>query len=362
MEIKGIWITKDNSDVLKSKERLRAALGKLKEFGFNTIYPCVWHSGYTLYPSQVAQRFMGSEVHPEFQSLNLIEELLKISKEFEFRLIPWFEFGLMVSPNSPIDRLDGKDSDHKDLISLTEKDEKIRKKPNNRGILVDDEFIWMNPCHPLVQNFMVKLIEEMAAFEVDGLQVDGIQLDDHFGWPKELGYEPLSRNAFDKREDRSEDRHSWGTKKVTELLESIFHKIKEVRPKSQNCLISISPQPLDNSKPNYRLDWSLWERRGIAEEIVLQNYSPETFNKRLITEEVQNSLGHIPTIIGIMAGKTNVSTSLITMKDQINEVRRNRFNGFSFFYYETFFDNLKKVNGRLTRTSRDTTDLKTLFD
>lgn len=362
MEIRGIWITRDDSDVLKSKDGLREALEKLKEFGFNTIYPCVWHSGYTLYTSQVAQDFMGSKVHPEFQSLNLIEELLRLSKEFKFRLIPWFEFGLMVSPNSPIDKLDGKDSDHKDLISQTKEGKKIRKKPNDRGEFVDDEFIWMNPCHPLVQDFIIKLMEEMAAFEVDGHQVDGIQLDDHFGWPKELGYEQLSHNAFNNREDKSEDLHAWGTKQVTELLELIFYKVKGVKPRSSDCLISISPQPLDNSKQNYRLDWSLWERKGIAEEIVLQNYNPETFNKRLITKEVRDSLGHIPTAIGIMAGQTNNFTSLTTIKEQIDEVRKKGFHGFSFFYYETFFNKLQRADGRLTRTPRNTTDIKTLFD
>jgi uncharacterized lipoprotein YddW (UPF0748 family) len=364
MEIRGIWITRDNSDVLKSKNGIRAALEKLKKFGFNTVYPCVWHSGYTLYPSAVAERFMGSNVHPEFESFNLIEELLKVSKELNLRIIPWFEFGLMVAPNSPIDRLDDEtDPRYEGLISKTNDKQKIRKKPSNDGTLVDDEFVWMNPCHPLVQTFMINLMEEMAAFEVDGFQIDGIQLDDHFGWPKELGYEKISLDAFDLRKNKTEDRITWGTKRVTALMRLIFEKIKEVRPKTLDCIVSISPQPIKNSKNNYRLDWSLWEREGLAEEIIFQNYNPNSFNDRLNKKEVEDSRKHIPTAIGINVGKKDGSVPLKTIKSQIKETRDKKFSGVSFFYYETFFNDLRSTrSGHLNRIPRDETELKKLFE
>jgi uncharacterized lipoprotein YddW (UPF0748 family) len=80
MEIRGIWITLDDSDVLKSQANVKKALTNLKKIGFNTVYPCVWHSGYTLYHSPVAEKFMGSKVHPKFESFNLIEALLTESK------------------------------------------------------------------------------------------------------------------------------------------------------------------------------------------------------------------------------------------------------------------------------------------
>lgn len=354
-EIKGVWITLDDSNVLKSEDGIRKALERLKLYGFNTIYPCVWHSGYTLYHSTVAETFMGSAVKPEFAGRNLMKELVKASKDFGFRLLPWFEFGLMVAPNSPIDSLETKDlSKYKDLITRTETGDKIRIKENDLGKLVPDDFVWMNPCHPEVRNFMIQLMAEMA----EKYEVDGIQLDDHFGWPKELGYDQLAQDTYRKEKD-GKDRETWASGKVTELIRQIFAVVKAKR---SSCLISISPQPWQFSKDNFRLDWKTWEREGQAEELVLQNYVPANFTTELTKQEVKDSRTHIPTVIGIMAGQKDSPVSLSQMKLQLNETRAEGFAGVSFFFYETFFNELRSASGGMTIIPKDETQLKNLFD
>jgi carotenoid cleavage dioxygenase len=45
--------------------------------------------------------------------------------------------------------------------------------------------VWLNPAHPGVRQRFLGLIGEI----VQRCSVDGIQLDDHFAWPVELGYE-----------------------------------------------------------------------------------------------------------------------------------------------------------------------------
>jgi hypothetical protein len=54
-EIRGVWLTNNDVDVLHDRTKLTAAMGKLAELKFNTIYPVIWNSGYVTYPSQVAQ-------------------------------------------------------------------------------------------------------------------------------------------------------------------------------------------------------------------------------------------------------------------------------------------------------------------
>lgn len=345
-EVRGVWITLDDSDVLKSKNNIKQALAKLKDYGFNTIYPCVWHSGHTLYPSTVANNFMGVAVKPDkdFQDRDLMQDLVEVSKELEFRLIPWFEFGLMVTPNSPIDNLDNGDSSRfKDLITRTPSGDKIRMKPNDKGKLVPDDFIWMNPCHPEVQNFMVNLIAEI----VQKYDIDGIQLDDHFGWPKELGHDKLAKETYKQEKVKNgkvRDWNTWASDKVTELVAKIFWAVDAKRKaKGSNCLISISPQPWQFSLTNFHLDWHKWEREGYAEEIVLQNYVPTNFTTELDQPEVKNdALSHIPTIIGIMTGvKSDESpVPLSQIKQQIKKTRDRRFKGVSFFFYESVFNEL----------------------
>lgn len=66
--------------------------------------------------------------------------------------------------------------------------------------------------------------------------------------------------------------------------------------------------------------------------------------------------------ISVLSAAAGLHRSTSKMREQITEVREQGFNGFSFFFYETFFNKLQRTDGRLTRTPRNITDLKTLFD
>ncbi len=55
-EIRGVWLTKNDTEVLLDQPRLATTLTELAEVNFNTIYPVVWNSGYVSYPSPVAYK------------------------------------------------------------------------------------------------------------------------------------------------------------------------------------------------------------------------------------------------------------------------------------------------------------------
>ena len=58
-ELRGVWLTNIDSDVLFSRRKLDQAIERLAALNFNTIYPTVWNWGYTLFPSRVAERVTG---------------------------------------------------------------------------------------------------------------------------------------------------------------------------------------------------------------------------------------------------------------------------------------------------------------
>ena len=58
-EIRGVWLTNVDSQVLFSEQAVKDSLQKLANKRFNTVYPAVWSWGYTLYPSQVGKRVTG---------------------------------------------------------------------------------------------------------------------------------------------------------------------------------------------------------------------------------------------------------------------------------------------------------------
>jgi Glycosyl hydrolase-like 10 len=104
-EIRGVWLTNVDSEVLNSLGNLKEGLKRLKAMGFNTLYPAVWQRGFTLYPSGVAKALTGAAVMPNsvFEHRDMLAELIQVAKPMGFRVIPWFEYGLMVKPGSPID-------------------------------------------------------------------------------------------------------------------------------------------------------------------------------------------------------------------------------------------------------------------
>lgn len=327
-EIRGVWITNVDSDVLFSRQGTEKTLERLAKLNFNTIYPTVWQGGYTLYPSAVAKRVFGKSVDPTpgLQGRDVLKEVIAQGHKKGLKVIPWFEFGFMAPANSELAK------QHPDWLTnrrdgTTVKMEGIHKR------------VWLNPFHPAVQQFILNLITEIVA----NYDLDGIQFDDHFGLPAEFGYDNLTVEIYNKQLNTSPSDDfqetfwvRWRADQINKFMERVFHAIKAIKP---NCIVSLSPNPLHFSLPAYLQDWFTWERRGWVEEIVLQVYRSEL--KRFTTElervEVELAKSHVPVVIGIYTGGKNNSTPISKIEPQVKEVRQRGFAGVSFFFYESLW-------------------------
>lgn len=325
-EIRGVWITNIDSDFLTSPETIKEGITKLKQLGFNTIYPVVWNRGFTLYPSEVAEQVIGLPVAEEFKKdRDILAEIIAEAKD-NFRIIPWFEYGLMTPPYSSLA------TNKPEWITLTKKGDKT----------VDDQW-WLNPCHPEVCQFMTDLIVEV----VKNYDIDGVQLDDHFGLPSSLGFDEFTLKRFKEEignvnpllNPNTSLWKIWRMNQVTELLRQVF---KEVKMTKGDCIISISPNPLGFSKTKYLADWKAWEREGISEELVIQLYgrSIDDLKAELKKEEIKDAHQHIPTVIGLLTGlkPNNKRVSKKIINNEVQTVRDMNFAGFSFFFFGSLFD------------------------
>jgi uncharacterized lipoprotein YddW (UPF0748 family) len=308
---------------MNSRSNLAAGLLRLSELGFNTIYPAVWQRGYTLYPSEVAKQLTGATVLPNspFVGRDLLAEIIELAQPLNIRVIPWFEYGLMVPPGSPVAR------QYPDLLTLDARGNSQRIQGANGR---QDPNVWLNPCHDRVRQFMVDLITDL----VDRYPVAGIQLDDHFSFPIELGYDRFTRQLFHRHLFANWER--WRAKQLTTLLQQIVRSIRSIRP---NCIVSISPNPLSFSKSRYLVDWQQWCDLGLVDELVLQVYRDrlEAFNSEIVKSEVRSIKTKIPTLIGILTGLRTKSIATETIDRQVNCVKVNQFAGYSCFFYETLF-------------------------
>ena len=347
-EIRGVWITNVDSDVLFTRDRLATAIKDLRQLNFNTIYPVVWNWGYTTYPSKVAKRVVGSSFMPKKSAGLLINRELRRTEGLEGRDIlkemvtqghkqgiavsPWFEFGFMAPAT-----IDPAGSDlaklHPDWLTQKQDGGTIWKEGK-------DPRVWLNPFKPEVKKFIIDLVVEV----VGKYDVDGIQFDDHFGLPSEFGYDKFTVDLYKRehqgklppKDPKNEEWINWRADKITDLMRDLFTAIKATNPKA---IVSISPNPQTFAKSFFLQDWAKWERQGLVEELLIQVYRDklETFIGELQKPEVKLASKHIPVGIGILTGVKPKPISMKQIQTQIAAVRQQGLAGVSFFFYETLW-------------------------
>lgn len=329
-EIRGVWLTNVDSDILFSNRGVKRALDRLQNLNFNTIYPTIWQGGYTLYPSAVAGDVFGVEIDPTpgLQGRDMLREVVEEGHRHQLKVIPWFEFGLMVPVDSPLAKR------HPDWLTKTREGRLTQPKGN-------PEWGWLNPFDPEVQEFILNLISEI----VKNYDIDGIQFDDHFGLPSEFGYDAYTVQLFQQQHGGQSPPENpldtywvrWRADRLNEFMERVFYAVKAIK---SDCIVSLSPNPLHFALPAYLQDWFTWERRGYIEELVLQVYRPDIdrFITELEREEVKLANGHIPVVVGILSGLKNRPTATETLDEKVGIVRDRNFAGVSFFFYESLWN------------------------
>ncbi|MEA5503101.1 glycoside hydrolase family 10 protein [Halotia wernerae UHCC 0503] len=329
-ELRGVWLTNIDSNVLFERDRLKNSLQRLDQLNFNTVYPAVWNWGYTLYPSKVAAKVIGRSLDPTpgLQGRDMLKEIVTEGHKKGLTVIPWFEFGFM----APADSLLAKNRPQW-LTSRSDGTKIVKEGTHNR--------VWLSPFRPDVQQFIQALIIEI----VRNYDIDGIQFDDHFGLPSELGYDAYTVALYKKehggkapsKNPKDPEWVRWRANKITDFMKRVFTAIKANK---KDCLVSVAPNPQRFSYEFFLADWQRWERMGLIEELVLQIYRNDlnVFVSELEYPEVKAAQSHIPVSIGILAGLKNRPISMEQIQTQVQKVRDRNFAGVSFFFYETLWN------------------------
>ncbi|MGK7932065.1 MAG: glycoside hydrolase family 10 protein [Microcystaceae cyanobacterium] len=285
--IRGVWLTHVGNAFYAYTGQLDNVFHQLSRLNFNRVYISVYNDGVT-YPTNVS--FQNHLVSLSF--INPLNRAIKEGERQGLKIYGWYEYGLMLNPHDAIAKK------HPDWLL-------------EKGKIVNN-FVWLNPDLPEVQDYFVKLFREVAYLYPD---LAGIQLDDHWGIPKELGYYADS---------------------LTQLTEKVAQTIKKIHP---NWIISLSPNYPRFSYKYYSQDWLKWVHQGYIDEVVVQIYR----NK---AEQVQVTLSHsglkeashyVPVAAGVFAGfiqeQSRQLKSLSEVKKQIETIQKSGY-GYSLFTYE----------------------------
>lgn len=336
-DLRGVWLTNIDSDILFDANRTKEALIKLKNSGFTTVYPVVWNDGYTLYPSQLMKAEFGDAFGQDtsFAALGIdpLKNVITHSKELGLQVIPWFEFGFSSSYKQQGGHI---------LISRPE----WAARDKNGAILTKNGFEWMNAIHPEVQQFLLDMVQEV----ISSYDVDGIQGDDRLpAMPSEGGYSRYTIELYKEETGRSVPDNplapeflKWKADKLSRFAQNLYASVKE---HDENLIVSLAPSVYPWSKEQYLQDWPQWLKDGSMDELIPQNYrwdiqSYET-TLRAVKSEFDQSKPANKTVrfasgIIIKAGNRFNDYSYVKPAIQLN--RAEGVEGEVYFFYEGLFE------------------------
>jgi uncharacterized lipoprotein YddW (UPF0748 family) len=337
-EIRGVWLTKNDTDVLIDRSQLESSLRELGELNFNTIYPVVWNSGYASFPSRVAESVgIPPLVRSDLHNRDIIRDIITEGHRQGLLVIPWFEFGFMTTPSSELAT--------KNPRWLTN-----RRDGSKIGDSAAGQVVWLNPFHPQVQKFITDLVLEV----VTKYPVDGIQFDDHTVLPRDFGYDPFTVALYKQETKKNPPTNpkdkawmKWRADKITDFMVRLNKAVKARKP---NAIFSVAPNPYSTAYNLFLQDWHRWVNLGIVDELIIQVYRPNlnAFVKELKSPQLQSARKKIPAGVAILTGLRNQPTPITLIEDKVRQARRHRL-GVSFFYYETLWENAPLENDNLRK-------------
>jgi uncharacterized lipoprotein YddW (UPF0748 family) len=330
-EIRGVWITNNDTAVWHDRPRLQEALDQLTRMKLNRIYPVVWNDGYALYPSATAQR---EGIQPYVvkgkQGQDPLADLIAQGHQRNLLVMPWFEFGFMAPLSSELAM------QHPNWLTQTRDGRKT-------SVSAAGEVAWLNPFHPEVQKFITDLVLEV----VNQYEIDGIQFDDHTSLPSQFGYDPFTVALYRKETKKAPHPDfqnpewlKWRADKLTAFFGELNRAIKARKPQA---MVSVSPAPYDHAYRFALQDWVNWVRLSLVDELIVQiyRYDLQSFVNQISRPEIQEARSKIPTGAGVLTGLRTRAVPMSLIRAKVQAARQQGL-GVCFFYYETMWNSAKE--------------------
>lgn len=332
----GVWLTNSPSPLYYDAGRIERAVAQLADAGFNTLYPNVWSRGTTFHRSRYAP--MEPALERSNPTLDPICRFTAAAHRRGLEVVPWFEYGLMEPADAAVVR---------------DNPQWLLQRPDGSSVieLHGKPMVWLNPAHPGVRERFLGLISEI----VQRCGVDGVQLDDHFAWPVELGYDPYTRDLYraetgsDPPADHTDRAWMrWRRQRLTALLRELRARLRQLdqqaastaarqgRPRPAATVISLSPGPFRFAYNKWLQDWELWALGQLIDDLVVQNYAHSVagfardLNQPALLKARQWGL---PVEIGILAGFGGRTPAMATVAEK-TRLSLERGHGVIYFYWE----------------------------
>jgi len=327
-ELRGVWLTNVDSQVLDSRANIAEAMQFLTDHHFNVVYPVVWNGGKTLYPSQIMKTEFGIAIDENYQGRDPLKELIAEAHKRGLTVIPWFEYGFAASHVT-----------FENLIA--QQHPEWMSKDNQGNLLTKNGFQWMNPFRPEVRQFMRSLILEV----VRNYDVDGVQGDDRLpALPIEGGYSEYTCNLYAREHNgqqppddfRDPDWQRWRADKLNRFARELYQVIKQM---DSELIVSWAPSIYPWCYDEYLQDWPSWVKGGYADLVHPQVYRKHfpAYQEALKTVSSATAGLPVPDDIIFPGMLMKVGDYVMDQDYLLKAIQLNREKGYQgevFFFYE----------------------------
>lgn len=339
IELRGVWLTNVDSQVLDSREGIREAMQFLADHHFNVVFPVVWNAARTIYVSQVMDSVFGIPIDERFAGRDPLAEVIEEAHQRNIAVIPWFEYGFAAA--------------HQKKPRTIFKLKPHWAARDHRGkLLTKNGFQWMNPFHPEVQEFILKLVKEVVTkYDVDGIQGDdrlpALPIEGDYSRYTDSLYRAEHNGQRPPKNFRDPDWQRWRADKLNAFGRRLYHEVKALKP---DLIVSWAPSIYPWSYDEYLQDWPSWLNGGYADLVIPQCYRYELpAYQSTLDELIPDFLKISPADKIIFPGVLmNVGDYVMSEDYLLKVIEYNRSKGYQgevFFFYE----GLRKNNDRLAK-------------
>jgi uncharacterized lipoprotein YddW (UPF0748 family) len=344
-ELRAVWITNVDSDVLFDDAKIASAMDYLAGIGINVIFPVVWNKGYTLYPSRIMDSIFQKPIIPQFAGRDPLKKIIIEAHRNGIEVIPWFEFGFACGY-----------SENGGHIIATKPS--WAAKNGSGQLVVKNGFDWMAGTNPEVQDFLISLTTEV----MDNYEVDGVQGDDRLpAMPVEGGYDSVTVSIY-RSENGGQDptinyyNADWKRWRANKLNNFLRRWRDSVKVRSEHLILSSGPSVYPWGYDNYLQDTKTWVDSSLIDNFIPQLYRQDIISYRYELTQALQQINPAKRDIffgGILAKAGSYVISQQLLKESIQENRFQGVKGECLFFYEALKANGGALGDTLRRIYKD---------
>lgn len=331
-EVRAVWLDRSS---LVSRSEIRSTVEQLAAANFNLVLVNVWSRGYPLWPSKVFESEVGLLIDPGYAGRDPLAEVIEESSRVGLFVMPWFEYGFIGGYSGYFPGVGGRGpifDRHPEWLARTRSGASGFAAPGG-------SFYWMVHTRPDVQEFLLRLVEEVArSYQIVGIQFDRAR------YPQlDCGYDDNTislyrqENAGNGPPDNPADPvwMRWRAAGLNRFVTALHQRIKSV---SGRLLVSNAPIVYPYSYVNFVQEYPAWVVAGALDFVVPQIYRRDSqqFEAELGRQIAQSVT--IPSLVGFVPGIDSTNPTVEELVRMVGEVRRRNLPGMAIWYYRSLLD------------------------